>query len=60
MVNPNRIYICSRCERAHKSEEGAINCCPSEVIEQYECESCGTQFDTIEEATNCCGEDEVE
>ena len=60
MVNPSKIFVCTRCEKAYPQQQDAIDCCPTEIYEQYECTSCGTLFDTEKEAMDCCGEEEVE
>jgi hypothetical protein len=59
MVTPNKVFTCTRCDKVHNIAQDALDCCPTEIIEQFECQSCGTVFDTLEEATVCCGEDEI-
>ena len=59
MVLPRRVYVCTRCDKVHHGQQDAIDCCPTDIAEQWECTECGTVFDTEQEAHDCCIEEDV-
>lgn len=49
-----KIYICGACEKSHKFESEAEECCQPTVYSQYECPSCSESHETESEAFSCC------
>jgi hypothetical protein len=50
----SRMYVCGRCEEAHKDEDDAAQCCPPEVWEAWACDSCGKEHGMEQAADSCC------
>lgn len=58
MVLSKKVFVCGRCDKIHDKSQDALDCCPTDIIEQYQCSGCGSSFNTEDEATECCKDDE--
>ena len=48
-----RLFECTSCYHKHNEREAAVNCCPREVNEVFECPWCGKEYQTFDGAKSC-------
>lgn len=52
---PKKVYICGRCYETHDDEADAEECCPPQVLEEWECPTCQKSHVKLANAESCCG-----